>query len=61
MNNNLNKNSNNLFFPNIINKNNEIHKDNSKYSINIENIINEKDKRTSIRIMNIPIKYIVDD
>ena len=42
------------------NQNNEI-KDNSKYLINIDNIINGKDKRTSVRIMNIPIKYSVDD
>ena len=59
INNKLIENNNNLIFPNI--NNNEIHKDNSKYSINIDNIINGKDKRTSVRIMNIPIKYSVDD
>ena len=61
VNNNLIKNTNTSIFPNINTQNNEIHKDNSKYSINIENIVNGKDKRTSVRIMNIPIKYSVDD
>ena len=61
INNNLIKNTNTSIFPNINTQNNEIHKDNSKYSINIDNIINGKDKRTSVRIMNIPIKYTVND
>ena len=57
INNNLIKN-NNINFQNMEIKEN---KDNSKYSIKIEDIINGKDKRTSVRIMNIPIKYTVDD
>ena len=57
INNNLIKN-NNINFQTMEIKEN---KDNSKYSIKIEDIINGKDKRTSVRIMNIPIKYTVDD
>ena len=57
INNNLIKN-NNINFQNMEIKEN---KDNSKDSIKIEDIINGKDKRTSVRIMNIPIKYTVDD
>ena len=57
INNNLIKN-NNINFQNMEIKEN---KDNSKYSIKIEDIINGKDKRTSVRIMNIPIKYTVED
>ena len=57
INNNLIKNNNG----NCQNMECKENKDNSKYSIKIENIINGKDKRTSVRIMNIPIKYTVED
>ena len=63
--NTINKFKNGIINNNLIKNNNtnsnENNKDNSIYCIKIEDIINGKDKRTSVRIMNIPIKYSVDD
>ena len=58
---------NNLINYNLINnssnnnENNINNKDNLKYLIDINNILNGKEKRTSIMIKNIPIKYSIDD
>ncbi len=53
--------NNNLIKNNNITNSNENNKDNSIYCIKIEDIINGKDKRTSVRIMNVPIKFTADD
>ena len=62
--NNFSKNiNNNLINYNLINNslNNDNNKDNNKFIIDINNILNGKEKRTSIMIKNIPIKYSIDD
>ena len=63
--NTINKFKNGIINNNLIKNNNtnsnENNKDNSIYCIKIEDIINGKDKRTSVRIMNVPIKFTADD
>ena len=63
--NTINKFKNGIINNNLIKNNNtnsnENNKDNSIYCIKIEDIINGKDKRTSVRIMNVPIKFTDDD